>query len=87
MNCRLHNINTQGNKKTTLDMLCPGESAVVRRIEETPLKRRLQELGLDSGVNIKCLYKSPLGDPIAYEFSSGTVAIRSDDGKSVIIWD
>ena len=67
--------------------LRPGESAVVRRIGDSPLKRRLQELGLDSGVTVTCLFRSPLGDPTAYAFASGTVAIRRADGESVTLWD
>ena len=67
--------------------LRPGESAVVRLIGDSPLKRRLMELGLDSGVTVTCLFRSPLGDPTAYSFASGTVAIRRTDGESVTLWD
>lgn len=71
----------------TLDMLKPGESATVRSIDESALKRRLQELGLASGVRVNCLYTSPLGDPVAYEFASGVVAIRRSDSAGVELWD
>ena len=71
----------------TLDMLKVGESATVRSIEESALKRRLQELGLSSGVTVSCLYKSPLGDPTAYSFASGVVAIRRGDCTGVELWD
>ena len=66
----------------TLDKLRPGERAVVMEIDENPLKRRLQELGLSEG-----LFASPLGDPIAYRFASSVIAIRISDSKSVRLWD
>ena len=67
----------------TLDKLRPGERAVVMEIDENPLKRRLQELGLSEGSEISCLFASPLGDPIAYRFASSVIAIRMSDSKSV----
>lgn len=77
----------QNRTHVTLADLLPGESATVRHIVDSPLKRRLQELGLDSGVTVRCVCRSPLGDPTAYEFASGTVAIRRTDAESVRIWD
>ena len=71
----------------TLDKLRPGERAVVMEIDENPLKRRLQELGLSEGSEISCLFASPLGDPIAYRFASSVIAIRRSDAKSVRLWD
>ena len=71
----------------TLDMLCPGESATVRSIGESALKRRLQELGLSDGTKISCHYESPLGDPVAFGFASGVVALRRCDCAEVVLWD
>ena len=71
----------------TLDKLKPGQRAVVRTIEENPLKRRLQELGLSAGSEITCLFSSPLGDPVAYRFGTSVIALRSSDVKSVSLWD
>ena len=71
----------------TLDKLRTGERPMVLDIDDHPLKRRLQELGLSEGSEISCLFASPLGDPIAYRFASSVIAIRMSDSKSVRLWD
>ena len=35
--------------------------------------------------NIKCLYKSPFGDPTAYLVKGIVLAIRNDNAKDIII--
>lgn len=67
----------------TMDRLRPGESAVVEHLEPSPLCSRLRELGLVSGTAVKCLYKSPLGDPQAYSIRGAVIALRREDSRAV----
>lgn len=67
----------------TLDRLRPEESAVVEHIDPSPLCSRLRELGLVSGTAVKCLYKSPLGDPQAYSIRGAVIALRREDSRAV----
>lgn len=49
------------------------------------LRRRLLDLGLIKGTNIKVVLKSPMGNPIAYEVRGTTIALRKEDSKFIKI--
>lgn len=49
------------------------------------LHRRLLDLGLIKGCSIIPVYKSPFGDPIAYEIKKCLIAIRKEDGFNIKI--
>lgn len=52
--------------------------------------RRLQDLGFVAGERVRCLFRSPLGDPTAYEICGVTVALRKGDARRIglrEIWD
>ncbi|MDD3164379.1 MAG: FeoA family protein [Oscillospiraceae bacterium] len=75
----------------TLDTLLPGQSAVVREVRlDGPMARRLKELGLVVGTRVRCLQKSPSGDPTAYWIRGAAVALRREDAGNVLVerrWD
>lgn len=67
-----------------LDEITPGERAVVYDLQnETAMRRRLRDLGLVEGSEIKCLGRSPLGDPSAYLIRGAVIAIRDADARAV----
>lgn len=47
--------------------------------------RRLQDLGVVRGTKIKCILRSPLGDPTAYKIRGAIVAIRDEDAQNVLV--
>lgn len=57
-----------------LNRLNIDEEAVVAKIGEK--SRRLKDLGLVEGTKVKCVLRSPLGDPYAYKIRGAVVAIR-----------
>ncbi len=59
---------------TIIDLNCKGD-----------LRRRLLDLGLVKGTNIKAVFKSPIGNPIAYEIRGTTIALRKEDSKLINI--
>ncbi len=70
----------------TLNNLSLGEDAI--RIENNVKgrnKRQLTNLGLSSKNKIKCLDKSPLNDPVAYQIKNVIIAIREEDSKNILI--
>ena len=71
----------------TLDKLDPGDSAVVRLIDDDVLTRRLFALGFAEGEKVKCAFTAPSGDPAAYEYPAGCVALRRRDAKKIELWD
>ena len=73
-------------KKRTINELAIEETGVISKItgEET-IKRRLLDLGLIEGTSIKPVLVSPSGDPRAFEFRGGLIAIRKEDAENVEI--
>ena len=47
------------------------------------IKRRLLDLGLVPGTQIIPAFKSPSGDPIAYEIRKTLIALRKEDSKLI----
>lgn len=64
-------------EEVTLAFLAPGESGEIIALEASgPLRRRLLDLGLVPGTRIDVLFKSPLGDPVAYKARGAAIALR-----------
>lgn len=49
------------------------------------IKRRMLDLGLISGTKIRPIFKSPSGDPVAYEIRKTLIAIRKEDSQYIIL--
>ena len=49
------------------------------------IHRRLLDLGLVKGTKIIPVFKSPSGDPIAYEIRKTLIAIRKEDSQSITL--
>ena len=47
------------------------------------MKRRLLDLGFIPGATIKVLQRSPLGDPVAYQVSNTTIALRKEESSLI----
>lgn len=70
----------------TLSSLSPGQSARVRSLlPGCPMYRRFQDLGLIEGTLVRCLMKSPLGDPKAYLIRGAVIALRKSDSDTVTV--
>ena len=71
-------------KVKTINELEIGETGIVDNIiGEENIKRRLLDLGLIVGTNIKPVLISPSGDPRAFEFRGSLIAIRREDGENI----
>ena len=63
-----------------------GETAVVERLcIHGSMRRRLLDIGLCDGTQVCCVGRSPMGDPSAYLIRGAVIAIRSRDGKHIMI--
>lgn len=70
----------------TLAELEPGESAVVDRLQAAGgLRRRLMDIGLIEGTRVRCVGRSPLGDPSAYLVREAVIALRFSDSQKVFL--
>jgi len=46
-------------------------------------RRRFLDLGIIKNTKIKSLFKSPSGDPTAYEIRGSIIALRKEDSKKI----
>ncbi len=69
---------------TSLWQLNVDETARVHALRSSGLiRRRLQDIGLIQGTLVRCLYKSPSGDPVAYGIRGAVIALRSEEALGV----
>ncbi len=63
---------------TTLDGIAPGERVLVRAVTgPTPIRRRLMEMGLCSGVVVDVLRRAPFGDPLEVRLRGYLLSLRA----------
>jgi ferrous iron transport protein A len=68
----------------TLDMLSPGESGVVARLDGEPaITRRLMELGLVSGTPVSVVRRAPLGDPLELKVRGVHLSLRRSEARTI----
>lgn len=73
----------------TLDQLLVGQKAIIQKINvQEEKKRRFFDLGILPGMDITCLFVSPLGDPIAYDICGSVIALRKEDSSLIeVVYD
>lgn len=70
----------------SLSSLPLGEEAIVCDIlSDGPIRRRLMDLGLIAGTHVRALFRSPSGDPVAYEIRGAVIALREEQASRVTI--
>ena len=82
-----NNIKRSSKKsENTLDGVRIGEEVRVSSLmAKGPMRRRLQDVGFCSGSSVRCVMKSPLGDPAAYLVRGTLIALRREDAGSIVI--
>lgn len=63
-----------GRKGTVLDIQATGNT-----------RRRLLDLGLVPGTVVEAIRRSPMGDPTAYKIRGAVIALREEDGNTVLV--
>ena len=58
---------------------------VIRLDTKGDMRRRLQDIGLVEGTMVKCLRKSPSGDPVAYLIRGAVIALRRADSSEIYL--
>lgn len=74
------------NIPVSLDTLDVGQYATVVALNNKgSMRRRLLDIGLTENTTVKCIGKSPWGDPCAYLIRGAIIAIRKEDSMKVSI--
>lgn len=70
----------------TLKDLKPGESGKVTSIgEKGPSRRRLMDMGVTPGAEVKVIKVAPLGDPIEVNIRGYELSLRKDEAIQIVI--
>lgn len=68
----------------TMDKITLGERFIIEKIDDDcPLKKRLCDIGFTKGAILLCLFKSPLGDPVAFRVCDTVIALRKSDCSKI----
>ena len=68
----------------TLKELKPGQSGTITSIgEKGPVRRRLMEMGVTSGIEIKVVKVAPLGDPIEVCIRGYELSLRKEEANHI----
>lgn len=69
-----------------LAVMKPGQKAKITGIEVTgPLKRRLMDMGMLVGVEVRVEKVAPLGDPIEVRVKSYSLSLRKKEARSILV--
>lgn len=70
----------------TLNSTPEGTTVIVTELtHEAAMRQRLEDIGLIVGSKIRCLQRSPAGDPAAYLICGAVIALRNKDAERVLI--
>lgn len=76
----------QSNNKSTLADLKIGIDAKVLSINgNSPVTRRLMEMGVVPGVSVRVIKSAPFGDPIEIRVRNYNLALRRSEAESIEI--
>ena len=71
---------------TFLHKLTPGQRAkVIGFTQDSPLVRRLRELGIGPGKLVTCVCRAPLRDPLLIEIGASRLSLRHADASLVTV--
>ena len=72
----------------TLKEMTPGQSGRVRAIGAGgPLKRRIMDMGITPGVEVKVIKTAPLGDPIEIHVRGYELSLRMEEALQIEMGD
>lgn len=70
----------------TLRDVAVGESAVVRKLTgDGAVKRRIMDMGLTKGTEVRVHKVAPLGDPIEVTVRGFELSLRKDEADHVLV--
>jgi ferrous iron transport protein A len=70
----------------TLDELKPGESGRITTIGGVgPLKRRLMDMGVLVGEEVKVIKVAPMGDPLEVALKSYRLSLRRSEAQGISV--
>ncbi len=70
----------------TLSELKPGQGGKITSIgEKGPMRRRLMEMGVTPGIEVKVIKVAPLGDPMEVNIRGYELSLRKEEATQIVI--
>ncbi|MDR1051935.1 MAG: ferrous iron transport protein A [Deltaproteobacteria bacterium] len=70
--------------KTTLRTLKKGQKAIIKTIDaDGEMGRRIRDMGLVPGIQIQCMGRAPLKDPVALRLMGFTLTLRNREADHI----
>ena len=69
--------------KTLRQVKCKESAKVLRLVGEGPVRRRIMDMGITKGVEVKVRKVAPLGDPIELTVRGYELSIRKADAEMI----
>nr|WP_297933724.1 FeoA family protein [uncultured Lachnoclostridium sp.] len=68
----------------TLEDLKPGQEGVVASLgEKGPVRRRIMDMGITPGVQVKVIKVAPLGDPVEVNVRGYELSLRKAEARQI----
>ncbi|HAU87710.1 MAG TPA: ferrous iron transport protein A [Lachnospiraceae bacterium] len=68
----------------TLQDLKPGQEGVVASLgEKGPVRRRIMDMGITPGVQVKVIKVAPLGDPVEVNVRGYELSLRKAEARQI----
>lgn len=72
--------------ETTLKSMKPGDAGIVSSLSvKGQLKRRLMDMGVTPGADVKVVKVAPLGDPIEVTLRGYQLSLRKSEAEAVMV--
>ena len=71
--------------KTLKDVSCGNTVKVVKLTGEGPVKRRIMDMGITTGVDIFVRKVAPLGDPVEVTVRGYELSLRKADAEMIVV--
>lgn len=76
----------ENNSSKTLKDALPGETVTVEKLIGTgALRRRIMDMGITKGVQIKVRKVAPLGDPIEINLRGYELTLRKSEAELILV--
>jgi len=82
---RKSQLSENSGYKTLAEMKVGQRAKVVQLMVEGLIHRRLLDLGLLPGTEVRAIMKSPLGSPTAYDIRGSILALRPEDASKIVL--
>ena len=80
------NVALPSTRSVPLSRLAPGHSAEIQSVDgNSPIGRRLLELGFRPGTQLRVIRRAPLGDPTTYELRGSRFCLRRSEADRITV--